>query len=292
MICTTPRCWTTLVVGDPITGTDHLPRYIERSGTQPLFVWLFVYPFRWDGSAFRPYHSVVRAQQLWKAVYICSSPVGGYPDDLLPPSLPLLEEIHVEDQGGGMAALNVRLNYPRLRVLRAGRVNLALNDTITTRTLEELEFNLRPIDTVQEITSLLRMNHKLRRLQVETSRQPRVGVALWIGVAEVVLPVLESATFVCQSVEPVRGLINVMYAEKLSSIDLAHYALESGMDDYTALLGFCIRRFPKLASITFKGLAPPEWIYSFIDELPSRMPKGRLVRLTAENLGEFIIKRD
>lgn len=289
MVVTTPGCWTTVLLDNKI-GYKHIPRYVERSGTQPISVWLFVYPFRWDGTCWPSCWPVVDAQRRWWSVVIYTSPRAGYPHDLIPPTLPLLEEIHVRDQGAGISAMSVRPDYPKLRVLRAGGVNLALDAAITTTTLEELEFTLGPVTSIDRMSNLLRLNPGLRRLRIETSIQPSVGAALWMGVAEVVLPRLTSISFVCQSLGPVEALVYVLSAPKVSSVAFTHYALESSVEDYFNILRFCTKRFPELARIAFNGLIPFEWVRSIMDELPPRLQEGRTITVTLENMGDFTVQ--
>ncbi|KAG8946519.1 hypothetical protein FRC04_011577 [Tulasnella sp. 424] len=289
MVVTTPGCWTTVVLHHKI-GYRHLLQYVERSENQPISLWLFEYPFRWDGNSRPAHRPVVDAQRRGRSVIIYASPRAGYPHDLIPPTLPLLEEIHVRDQGAGISAMRVRPDYPKLRVLRARSVSLALDGTITTTTLEELEFTLGPVTSIDRVSNLLRLNAGLRRLQIKTSIQPGLGAALWMGVEEVVLPRLASISFVCQSLSPVEALVYVLHAPKVSSVTFNHYALESPVEDYFSILRFCIKHFPELARIAFNGLIPLEWMRSILDVLSRHLHEGRVITVTLKNMGEITVQ--
>lgn len=80
-----------------------------------------------------------------------------------------------------------------------------------------------------------------------------------MGVAEIVLPQMESISLICQSLEPIKALVNVLYTSNLSCATFIHHALESRVEDYVSILRFCIKRLPQLARIAFKGLIAPEW---------------------------------
>ncbi|KAG8921051.1 hypothetical protein FRC01_000435 [Tulasnella sp. 417] len=183
----------------------------------------------------------------------------------------------------------IRPDYPKLRILRAGGVNLALDSPVTTTSLEELEFKLPRVTSIEPISNFIRLNPGIRRLQIETSIQPIVGAALWMGVAEVVLPRMESISFICQSLEPVQALAYVISAPNVSSVAFTHYVLGSSVEGYLNILRSCVKRFPKLARIVLEGLIPPEWVPSIMDEVTRHLRKEQTVIMSVENMGDFIL---